>query len=142
MCFTVYREIIGPCFFLLLFPSLSASEFKTWRIPMSQTISLYTQLRTGEIKTERNQLQVKNCKINRGENALHSVYFSYKTHLWSLSEEMCPPVLDHFPSRGQCHLSNGGLWVSEFQLLLLKPDIWTLCRPGGMPMQPYLLFLN
>lgn len=116
---------------------MSQSEFKTGRIFLSQIISLNTtQLVGGRIEDGANYLQLKRAKLKQGEIALHTVFF-----LCVLCEEMCPPMRDHYPSRGQLHLSNGGLWVSEFKLPLLKPNIWAHCRPGDMPMQPYHLFL-
>lgn len=63
MLVTIYREILTPVLFSPPLPSLSAGEFKTERIPTSQTVSLKTQLFLGEFKTGRNFCRCKRAKI-------------------------------------------------------------------------------
>lgn len=63
----------GIVLFSPLSPLLSVCEFKTWQIPLSQTIFPYYQLCMGEFKTGQNRSQVKRSENNPGrKNPVYS----------------------------------------------------------------------
>lgn len=68
---TVYREIFATVLFLLLSLLLSSSEFKTDRIPMSQIITVETQLSLGEDRVNLFAI-VEGQKLHNENNPVYS----------------------------------------------------------------------